>query len=445
MPSVLVVFVLFALVCSSSESANPFKESIYFRELSRTINAYSDSLWRANFGPQNFTIQLSSTKEKTLHKRQASYSQDVDWRTTGVIGRPEHQGACGSCWAFASVHALQDNIRIHGGVPALSVQHVLECCMSQACGGCSGASDSAAGFDFLSRMYTVEQSCKSYKYSEDQTTNIAYSRQIRCSSSCDDNSYVSNVLKFSMTGFVRLNSNTHDIKQELLHGPLLAAIELYGDLYLYESGIYKHVDGPFLGYHSVEIVGSGHEAGQNYWVVKNSWGEEWGEGGYFRITAGINEVKIEEYVIKPILTGSRSNQGTDKAFSDPVGGNTLSDVNDYDIQEVAKFIAHEIRPVCFDGKLDGIDKETTGAGEAYNVEKIHQASRKVVAGIEYNLKIEVSLRNCSKVTYLQAKVYLPANDRVYYLQEYSYLPSSSRAMISSCFLVVILAIFTFFN
>lgn len=446
---------------SRNSNNNSFRVSSYFQDLAKKINMYPNLPWRAAFGPlknldnegDSVFIKINMTSNNInpgLTKRQIYSPVILDWRSTGKLAEPEHQGACGSCWAFASVHTMMDNFRIHNSItPYLSTQHVLECCVSRACGGCSGASDNAAGFDFLSRKYTIESHCKNYAYHRDARVNRAYSQPgQQCSDYCDyPNTQLplSSVSKYSMTDFVRLDSDVHQIKNALTNGPLLAAVQLFGDLYLYQSGIYRHVDGPPLGYHSVEMVGYGSEMGQGYWIIKNSWGQEWGEKGYFRIVAGNNEAKIEDHVIQPIFSGQRQDRGYDEAFLTPVGGSSEADTNNPEILDVAYFVAREIKPICSDGRLDNENLESIQIGESYHVERVLQASTNVVGGIIYNIKVELSLPRCSKLMYVQAKTYLPSTKGVFELQHYEYIPAVNRAnVIKGCVVIYLVFIVFYF-
>ena len=82
--------------------------------------------------------------------------------------------------------------------------------------------------------------------------------------------------------------------------------QVYPDFMSYRGGIYHHTgltdhfNNPFeLTNHAVLLVGYGrcHVTGQKYWIVKNSWGTNWGEDGYFRIRRGCDECAIESIAV----------------------------------------------------------------------------------------------------------------------------------------------------
>ena len=83
-------------------------------------------------------------------------------------------------------------------------------------------------------------------------------------------------------------------------GPVATGIQVYPDFYTFNAAkdIYKwNGKGPQVGGHAVVIVGWGEENNVKFWIVRNSWGEEWGDRGYFRMIRGNNECQIESNVI----------------------------------------------------------------------------------------------------------------------------------------------------
>ena len=72
---------------------------------------------------------------------------------------------------------------------------------------------------------------------------------------------------------------------------------VFEDLLNYQSGIYSHRDGTIIGAHAILLVGWGKigsdAESEEYWEVKNSWGTDWGEDGYFRIRMGDSETASE--------------------------------------------------------------------------------------------------------------------------------------------------------
>ena len=82
-----------------------------------------------------------------------------------------------------------------------------------------------------------------------------------------------------------------------MHGPVEAAFTVYQDFLTYKSGVYKHVKGPQLGGHAIKIMGWGVEDGAKYWLVANSWNEDWGDMGTFKILRGSDHCGIESGVV----------------------------------------------------------------------------------------------------------------------------------------------------
>lgn len=82
------------------------------------------------------------------------------------------------------------------------------------------------------------------------------------------------------------------------NGPVTGMFFVHQDFLAYKSGVYKSkLTSPMLGGHAIKIMGYGTEAGEDYWLVANSWNEDWGDHGYFKIARGHNECQIENAMI----------------------------------------------------------------------------------------------------------------------------------------------------
>ncbi|CAL6054258.1 Cathepsin_B [Hexamita inflata] len=195
------------------------------------------------------------------------------------------QDLCGACWAFSSVGAFSDNRCFHGKDIArvtYSEQFMVSCDMGSS--GCGGTHYLSAPQKFLKKTGVPTEECVSYKSGP---TNITG----KCPSKCDDGSAIK--LVKSVT-FEDVCSNEESIKVALTQGSVQTGFAVYTDFGYYMKGIYQHKYGRQEGGHAVTFVGYGQENGVKYWVVRNSWGETWGENGYFRILRGVNECGIED-------------------------------------------------------------------------------------------------------------------------------------------------------
>jgi len=91
------------------------------------------------------------------------------------------------------------------------------------------------------------------------------------------------------------------IKKEILkHGPVVAQMTIFTDFLTYKEGIYHRSEDAFKfnGQHVVKIVGWDRQGdGNEYWIVENSWGADWGENGYFKVLASDKSTMLDFYAI----------------------------------------------------------------------------------------------------------------------------------------------------
>lgn len=218
-----------------------------------------------------------------------------DWRN--VDGRSYldpvlDQGECGSCYAVATTRMLSARHRIRQSDPAIepfSISFPLYC--SEYNQGCNG------GYAFLLARWSqdvglVPQSCANY--------TSGGKCELRCKVDglqkrwrADNHHYVG--------GYYGAASEREMMRELVSGGPLVASFEPKADIMYYSGGIYRSVPNQRTEWekvdHAVLLVGFGEERGQKYWILQNSWGKEWGEGGFFRVARGSDESGIESIVV----------------------------------------------------------------------------------------------------------------------------------------------------
>ncbi|KAJ3662909.1 hypothetical protein Zmor_007225 [Zophobas morio] len=236
-----------------------------------------------------------------------TFDARTKWPNCESLNRIRNQGACGSCWAFASVESMSDRICIHSSGSTeffFSAEDLLSCCTS--CGDCGGGYMMAA-LDFYINQGLVSggdvnsnEGCRPY-------TSDAFSDgdTPACSASCRSGyskSYSADK-HYGSDDYV-VSSDIDQIQYEVMtNGPLIVNFEVFQDFYNYKSGVYSYVSGNSVGYHVVKIVGWGTESGVPYWLIANSWGADWGDHGFFKMRRGYNECGIEynPYAVLPKL------------------------------------------------------------------------------------------------------------------------------------------------
>ena len=234
-----------------------------------------------------------------------SLPESMDWRNAdgaNYVTPIRNQGACGSCFAFASMAMLESRLMIltnSSMKKVFSPQDVVSC--SEYAQGCEGGFPYLIAGKYAEDFGVVEEECFPY-----------LGRDSECREKRNCMRYRST--KYKYVGGYFGACNEEEMLMDLVNnGPVSVAFEVTEDFQHYVSGIYKETGltdkfNPWqLTNHAVLVVGYGVENGVKYWIVKNSWGESWGENGFFRIIRGTNELSIESMAVSamPVLPKNR--------------------------------------------------------------------------------------------------------------------------------------------
>ncbi|KAL0441141.1 UNVERIFIED_CONTAM: Vignain [Sesamum radiatum] len=201
-----------------------------------------------------------------------SVPHSIDWRKRGAVTAVKDQGQCGSCWAFSTVVAVEGiNYIKTNKLVSLSEQELVDC-DTEKNEGCNGGLMDLA-FEFIKKKggITTEEN---YPYMAED-------------GQCD--AHKENSPAVAIDGHENVPENDEDsLLKAVAHQPVSVAIDAGGsDFQFYSEGVFTGDCGTELD-HGVAAVGYGTTLdGTKYWIVKNSWGPEWGEKGYIRMQRGV--------------------------------------------------------------------------------------------------------------------------------------------------------------
>lgn len=222
-----------------------------------------------------FSPEFRTTRPATTYNVTA-LPDSVDWRDQGAITPVKNQGSCGSCWAFASTETLESHHFLkNGDLPILAPQQLVDCTPNpDHCGGTGGCEGATAE---LAYTYLANISANGGQTTESQYPYTARDGQ------CKD---ASTTAAAKITGFQKLIENSYDDVITTLAnvGPIAVAVDA-SRWSFYGGGIFNscnnnvNIDID----HLVQLVGYGVDGSTPYWLVRNSWGEGWGEKGYIRL------------------------------------------------------------------------------------------------------------------------------------------------------------------
>ncbi len=205
-----------------------------------------------------------------------------DWRNFSVVSPVKNQRKCGSCWTFSSTGAIESHYSILNRVtpPDLSEQQLVDCAGDFDNHGCHGGLPSHA-FEYIRYNSGLEFE-STYPY-EAKDKVCRFNR-------------TSPVIRVPWGSYNITMGNEVELREAVFEfGPVSITYQVVSDFRHYKKGVYesKECKNSTLDVnHAVLAVGYGVERnGTNttdYWVVKNSWGADWGDHGYFKIKRGVN-------------------------------------------------------------------------------------------------------------------------------------------------------------
>jgi len=221
------------------------------------------------YKPHNRTVTL--TEPIDLSAIPAS----IDWRTKGAVTGVKNQGQCGSCWAFSAVASTEAaNFYQTGNLISLSEEELVDCGSSTGNQGCEGGLMDDA-FQWIINNNGIASEA-SYPY-------------IGTDGNPCQSSTIPNVATIGSFKDVTQNSNSALLAAAAGQVVSVAVEADQAVFQFYSGGVLNDASCGTNLDHGVTLVGYTNTGSSPYWIVKNSWGSDWGLSGYLYIAITDNQ------------------------------------------------------------------------------------------------------------------------------------------------------------
>jgi len=257
------------------------------------LNEHADLSWeefRGNylgFMHRKHSVWRSGNRAHFTEQQLHDLPIAVDWREKGAVTPVKNQGQCGSCWSFSATGAIEGaNAIASGNLISLSEQELIDCSTADGNNGCDG------GLMDYAFQFVIENGglCAEDAYPYSATgPNMCEVKQCEAA------------VKISSFKDIP-DGDEKSLLAALAQGPVSVAIEADQESFqFYSTGVFDGECGTNLD-HGVLAVGYGtDEEGKDFYIVKNSWGDTWGEQGYIKLVRNSNQCGIASAASFPVV------------------------------------------------------------------------------------------------------------------------------------------------
>ncbi|KAK7265446.1 hypothetical protein RJT34_33066 [Clitoria ternatea] len=254
------------------------------------VNSFADWTWEEFKRHRLGAAQNCSATLNGNHKlADAVLPDEKDWREEGIVSEVKDQGKCGSCWTFSTTGALEAAYsQAFGRNISLSEQQLVDCAGAFNNFGCKGGLPSQA-FEYI-------------KYNGGLETEEAYPYTGK-NGVCK---FTSENVAVQVIDSINITTGAEEELKDAVAfvRPVSVAFEVVKGFRFYKKGVYSNDtcgSTPMDVNHAVLAVGYGVEGGVPYWLIKNSWGSNWGDNGYFKMELGKNMCGVATCASYPVV------------------------------------------------------------------------------------------------------------------------------------------------
>jgi len=231
--------------------------------------------------PQEFSLKYKGLRPSKHKKKNVTEvngpaaAKSIDWNALGALTPIKNQGQCGSCWAFSATEQLESQFKQKfGSLKELAPQQIVSC--DTTCAGCGGGNPIEAwGYVY---GFGGQELGSDYPYTSGVTGQTG-----TCSSSSAD---IVEDVGSTYTLIASQPSQESNMLAQIQESPMSICVD--AELWqTYQGGVITASSGCGTAIdHAVQATG--YNAEGNYWIIRNSWGESWGESGFVWVEYGSN-------------------------------------------------------------------------------------------------------------------------------------------------------------